>query len=44
MTIHDRTFSRFIAAACAIAFVSAGALFAFAQMGSGGKLLFRVQI
>jgi hypothetical protein len=44
MTIHDRTFSRFIAAACAISFVSAAAMFAFAQTRGSGKLLFRVQI
>jgi hypothetical protein len=44
MTIHDRTFHRFIAAACAIAFVSAATIDAFAQTGDSGKLFFRVQI
>jgi hypothetical protein len=44
MTILDRTFGGFIAAAYAIAFVSATTGPAFAQSDGGGKLLFRVQI
>jgi hypothetical protein len=44
MTILDRTFGGFIAAAYAIAFVSATTVPAFAQPNGGGKLFFRVQI
>ena len=40
----ERSFSRLVAAAFVVVFVSATTMHAFAQTSGGGKLLFRVQI